>query len=83
MGSLGKADPRESARCRDTVPAAFQYFSTTGEDCRGFQGTHGDNELAPNPLPFFELTTKVARRRYFSKRADAGSIPAASTIRLA
>ena len=61
-------DPRCS-RCRDTVPAAFHYFSTTEEDCRGLQGTHGDNEFQPNPFSLFDLTTKVARRRHFSKRA--------------
>ncbi len=70
-----------SDRRRDTVPAAFHYFSMTGEDWWGLPGTHGDNELEPNPLPFIELTTKVARRRRFSKRAGSGSIPAASTIR--
>ena len=58
-----------AVRRRDTVPAAFHYFSTTGEDWWGLQGTHGDNELEPNPLPFFELTTQVARRRLFSKKA--------------
>ncbi len=54
--------------CRKTVPAAFQNLSTTGEDSWGLQGTHGDNELDRSPLPLFELTTKVARRRRFSKR---------------
>jgi hypothetical protein len=73
--------PSVAGRRRDTFPAAFQYFSTTGEDWRGLLGTHGDNELEPNPLPFIELTTKVARRRHFSKKAGSGSIPAASTIR--
>jgi len=65
----GNADPRESTRRRDTCPAAFHYFSTTGEDWWGLLGTHGDNELHPNPLPFIELTTKVAHRRHFSKKA--------------
>ena len=76
----GNADPRESARCRDTCPAAFHYFSTTGEDSRGLQGTGEDNELASNSLPVPNFTTKVAHRRRFSKTKDAGSIPAASTI---
>ena len=35
----------------------------------GLQGTGGDNELAGNPLLFFELTARIARRRRFSKRA--------------
>ncbi len=30
-------------------------------------------------LPLFDLATKVARRRHFSKTKDADSIPAAST----
>ncbi len=45
----------------------------------GLLGTGGDNELTRNSLPLFDLTTKVARRRCFSKRAGEGSIPAAST----
>ena len=59
LGELqpGNADPRESARCRDTCPAAFHYFSTTGED----------NELAGNSLPVPNFTTKVAHRRCFLK----------------
>ena len=56
-------------RRRDTCPAAFHYLSTTGEDSWGLQGTHGDNELHRNPLPFFDLATKVVRRQRFSKRA--------------
>ena len=68
-------------QCRDTFPAAFHYFSTTGEDWWGFLGTHGDNESEPNPLRFIELTTKVARRRRFSKRAGSGSIPVATLTR--
>jgi hypothetical protein len=70
--SDGRANRRNcasGARRRDTVPAAFHYFSTTGEDSWGLQGTHGDNELHLNLLPFFELTTKVARRQRFSKKA--------------
>jgi len=64
---------------RDTVPAAFHYFSKTGEDSRGLQGTGEDNELTRNPLPSFGLTTKVAHCRTFPKRAAQGSIPVAST----
>ncbi len=67
-------------RRRDTLPAAFHYLSTTGEDSWGLQGTHGDNELACNSLPLFDLVAKVAHRRCFSKTRDAGSIPAASTM---
>jgi hypothetical protein len=37
--------------------------------------------LHPNPLSFLEFLAKVAHRRHSSKRAAAGSIPAASTIR--
>jgi hypothetical protein len=54
---------------RDTVPATLHDLSTTGEDWWGLLGTHGDNKLQPNPLTVIELTTKVARRRHFSKRA--------------
>jgi len=63
---VGNVNPRESARRRDTCPDAFHYLSTTGEDSWGLQGTH---ELGPNPLPLFDLITKVAHRRRFSKRA--------------
>jgi len=62
---------------RDTYPAACHDFSKTQEDSRGLQGNGEDNELACNSLPRSALTTKVARRRRFSKRAAAGSIPAA------
>ena len=81
LGGLrpGNADPRESTRRRDTCPDACQHFSKTGEDSRGLEGTGEDNELTRNLSPFPELTTKVARCRYSSKRAAAGSIPAAST----
>jgi len=65
----GNTDPRQSTRCRDTCPAAFHYLSTTGEDSWGLQGIHGDNELHLNPLPLFDLATKVVRRQRFSKRA--------------
>ena len=66
-------------RRRDTCPDACHYLSTTGEDSRGLQGTGKGNELSCNPLPLFELPTKVAHRRYFPNTMDAGSIPAAST----
>jgi hypothetical protein len=56
-------------RRRDTVPAVFHYLSTTGEDSRGLQGNELGNKLIRNSLPPPELTTKVARRRRFSKRA--------------
>ena len=62
-------------RRRDTVPAAFQYLSKTGEDSRGLQGTGGDNKLETNSLPCPKLTTKVAHRRHFLKTRDAGSNP--------
>ncbi len=84
LGELrpGNADPPASVRRRDTCPDACHHFSKTGEDSRGLQGTGEDNELTRNPFPLFDLTTKVARRRCFSKKADAGSIPAASTTSL-
>jgi len=65
---------------RDTVPAAFHYFSMTQGDSRGLQGNEQGNELQINSLPRPALITKVAHRRHFSKTRDAGSIPAASTI---
>ena len=56
-------------RRRETVPAAFHYLSTTGEDSRGLQGNEQGNELDINSLPCLDFTTKIARRRHFSKRA--------------
>ena len=67
---------------RDTYPAACHDFSKTQEDSRGLQGNERGNKLTRKLLPRPELTTKVARRRCFSKRAGSGSIPAASTSNL-
>ena len=39
--------------------------------------------MGPDSAISLCLTTKVAHRRHFSKTRDPGSIPAASTIRLA
>ncbi len=62
------ADPRESARRRDTCPAACHYFSKTGEDSWGLQGNGKGQQVPINSLPIFDLITKVARRQRFSKK---------------
>ena len=55
------------ARASGHLSRRLHHFSKTGEGCEGFQGTGEYNELRISSLPCPYLTTKVARRRHFSK----------------
>ena len=67
--------------CGGGARKVHSYSDKTQGDSRGLQGNGKRQQVPINLLPLFDLTTKVARRRHFSKTRDAGSIPAASTMR--